>query len=96
MIDNAKARLIASEWHDGQHSALYALASTGAILLGDPDVAQEIRTLVDTLPPDDAHIRWPAAVNGSRRHRFRLQQLLRYVEAHGARGPQENWIGVWG
>jgi hypothetical protein len=32
--DNPRARAIASEWHGGQASALYSLASTGAIVAG--------------------------------------------------------------
>jgi len=32
LIDDFTARVIAASWHSGQDSALYALASTGAIL----------------------------------------------------------------
>jgi len=34
IISTAKARRIASEWHGGQASALYAFASTGTVIAG--------------------------------------------------------------
>lgn len=38
-ISEGEARLIASQWHGGQNSPLYAFASSGTIL---PDLADEI------------------------------------------------------
>lgn len=37
VIDEGEARFIASQWHGGQNSALYAFASTGTILDGLED-----------------------------------------------------------
>lgn len=34
MIRHKTARRIASEWHGGQHTPLYALSSSGAVLPG--------------------------------------------------------------
>jgi len=41
MITTSEARRIASEWHSGQASALYAFASSGSIA---PNLAHEINT----------------------------------------------------
>lgn len=40
----AEARMAASEWHNGQWSALYAFASSGTVVLSD--LAREVRQVV--------------------------------------------------
>lgn len=43
VIDDLTARLLASTWHSGQFSPLYALASTGAIVDGvDSEIRQRL------------------------------------------------------
>lgn len=48
IIDDLTARRIASEWHNGQGSALYSLASTGAIHAGTGG------EIIASMPDDDA------------------------------------------
>ena len=79
MITNLEARKIASDWHTGQASPMYALASTGAFV---PFLLREIeREVADCLkagnPESD-----------------RLLDLYAYVlESTGGdeRGPVEGW-----
>lgn len=69
MITDLEARKLASEWHGGQRTALYALTSTGAILNGvnfdpieDPglfdtlvlNTVAEIEDVIKELSPKDA------------------------------------------
>lgn len=74
------ARLIASRWHDGQASALYAFQSTGSI-------SYEI---ADDLIYDYNN---PSLSAADRRE---LDHLIKFINAQevdedGERGPQENW-----
>ena len=83
MITDVEAARIASEWHGGGGSALYVLASSGAIVLGDEGMEwisakHEIEACFDG-PYQD--IRDSHDLNG----------LLSYVEHHGSRGPIEGW-----
>lgn len=68
--------MFAADWHGGQASALYALASSGAIVAG---VEGEIRRAMDA-----------SGVNVSTA-RVHLSRLLAYVESNGERGPQAGW-----
>jgi hypothetical protein len=43
-IDEATARLIASQWHNGQSSLLYAFASTGRLAGTSQDTWMELET----------------------------------------------------
>lgn len=78
IIDDRTARKIASDWHNGDGSALYAFLSTGAIL---PTCKGEIRSeLAESLqrqyPDHDVHD---------------LAALLCYVMTHGERDPIADW-----
>ena len=67
----SQARAIASDWHGGQASPLYALASTGTVL---PDAPREVRECLATLG------RYPEAERAE--HRADLEWLLAFTERH--------------
>lgn len=79
MITDTEARRIASSWHGGGGTALYAFASTGAIdtARADHDIKNEIQTCY--FYPDDM----PG-----------LRSLLAYVVHHGKRGPVPGWADL--
>lgn len=80
MITDAQARKIAADWHGGQGSALYALASTGAVR---GDLVREInRDVCDPLFQSDADI-------------TDLQSLLTYARLNRGRGPVDGWSRLW-
>jgi hypothetical protein len=80
VISDACARMIASQWHGGQFSALYALASSGAIEA--VDVSRELQGV-------QAVTQRPAS------HTAELNALAAYVRHHGARGPVPGWSSLW-
>lgn len=80
-ISDRRARFIACEWHGGQASPLYALCSSGAIT---DECAHEI--LCDC----NKAIAGGQAPAGKQVDRD-LDALLRYVDEHGPRGPQDGW-----
>lgn len=78
-IGDAGARVIASQWHGGQASALYSLTSTGAIDL--PQVVAEINEC------------WANAdTDYNREH---LEALGAYVMARESHDPVEGWSKQW-
>ncbi len=94
MINDRTAQRIASEWHGGQSSALYALSSTGAIR-GERndeydynDAAREIRPKLDAAAAAYIH---QNAEGYTKRDGDQLAKLFDYVTKHGPRGPQPNW-----
>lgn len=84
-IDDTTARRIASEWHGGGGTALYALSSTGAIdtARADHDVKTEI--------VDSIHDRIGHTLEEDTTDLNELRRLLDYVNATGARGPVDGW-----
>jgi hypothetical protein len=83
VIDDSIARLIASQYHGGQSSALYSFASTGAI-----DKANMIGDILEChMAADDDENFDPAALNA----------LYHYVGIHGDREPVKGWHlhAVW-
>ncbi len=82
MISDTEARKIASEWHGGQGTALYAFSSTGAIdtARADHDATAEVADLI-----------WAIPAETDERNANELRDLERYVNANGPRGPQEGW-----
>lgn len=85
ILRDKTARKIASQWHGGGGSALYALASTGAIDTGriGHDVRAEIaecRSLDGLTARDNRH----------------LWALDRYVQTKGTRGPVSGWATMGG
>lgn len=74
-LDDLTARIIASQWHSGQHSLLYSFASTGAIQEG---ILAEVNTCIQHL-------------STSPTHKMELEYLFRYFMYWGGRDPQENW-----
>lgn len=80
-ITDGEARVIASQWHAGQSSALYALASSGAIL--KDDLLRELYS--EMITHDDRQ-------SANRE----LAALERYVHIHGQRGPVTGWSAIWG
>ncbi len=77
MIRDLTARKIASNWHDGQFSPLYAFMSTGAIM--------------SELHVDVSHLWYEIAQNGTKKDQKDLLNLYHYVKGHGTRGPVANW-----
>jgi hypothetical protein len=80
-IPDVAARMIASQFHGGQSSALYALASSGAI---DLERLRDEYTIVyvDPQTPED--------------DKRKLDHLGMYVLEHGGRGPVDGWSELWG
>jgi hypothetical protein len=78
MISDLDARRIASDWHGGQGTALYAFASTGAIdtARADHDLLREVNATIKAEHPPVGHD---------------LYILYAYVHNHNARGPQPGW-----
>lgn len=81
IISDTAARMIASQFHGGQASAMYSLASTGAINMGGlkPELTQTYVENTDF--PDEAS---------------KLEYLAIYLLHHGDRGPVDGWHTLWG
>ncbi|MFF5990411.1 hypothetical protein [Prauserella flavalba] len=79
MISDGQARRIASEWHGGMSSALYSLASSGAIDL-------------DRVRDEISRELWKLDVGEVRRE---LLALDKYVRTTGARPAQSGWARLW-
>lgn len=91
MINDGQARRIASEFHGGQGSALYMLASTGATRDGRFTFGDTLRAVERELLPHrvaDYDAMWPGT--GAE-----LRALYAYVREAGPRGPVPNWADVW-
>jgi hypothetical protein len=78
MIDDRTAQRIASDWHSGQSSALYALASTGAI-------ADHALHEIDCLSVDAQSYEDYETV------RSEIDDIWDYCESNGPRGPVPGW-----
>jgi len=81
MISDLEAKSTASDWHGGQFSPLYALASTGAIVDG---IVEEIDVIWRAPSMDDIDAN---VLN-------KLPRLLAYVRHNGLRGPQAGWSNL--
>jgi hypothetical protein len=79
VINEGQARRIASEWHGGMSSALYSVASSGAIDLDH--VRHEISRELGQLDVGEV--------------RRELLALDKYVRTAGARPAQEGWSRLW-
>lgn len=79
MISDGQTRRIASEWHGGMSSALYSLASSGAIDL-------------DRVRDEISRELWQLDVGEARRE---LLALDKYVRTVGARPAQSGWSRLW-
>lgn len=82
--DHGKMRRIASEWHGGMRSDLYAFASTGTIrydLLAE--VEDEVNNFAVLTDEDEVTM-------------DELTELRDYVAECGIRGPREGWSEIWG
>lgn len=79
MISDGQARRIASDWHGGMSSALYSLASSGAIDL-------------DRVRDEISRELWKLDVGEVRRE---LLALDKYVRTAGARPVQSGWSRLW-
>jgi len=75
IIDDRAARIIASQWHDGQDGLLYRLSSTGSIA--------NVGLMLDAID----HVRKGCTAAD---HRV-LDALAAYVMARGTRAPQPGW-----
>ena len=91
MITDTEARKIASDWHGGQGSALYAFSSTGAIdtARDDHNLYQEISDAIGSIQKQAAQqsIGMPEYRRSSRQ----LFGIRDYILEHKARGPVEGW-----
>ncbi|GAA3432322.1 hypothetical protein [Kutzneria kofuensis] len=79
MISDGQARRIAPEWHGGMSSALYSLASSGAIDL-------------DRVRDEISRELWQLDVGEVRRE---LLALDKYVRTAAARPAQSGWSRLW-
>ena len=79
MISDGQARRIASEWHGGMSSALYSLASSGAIDLDHArdEISRELQSL------DVGEVR------------RELLALDKYVRTAGERTAVAEWFRLW-
>lgn len=79
MISDGQARRIASDWHGGMSSALYSLASSGAVDLdrARDEISRELRNL------DVGEIR------------RELLALDKYVRTAGERTAVAEWFRLW-
>lgn len=94
MLTDTEARKIASEWHGGVGTALYAFASTGAIDTARPDhsCAEEIR---DELRQNQTEYDRARRTNDEFFDNIdELRDILFYVLHHGTRGPQPGWADL--
>ncbi len=93
MIQHRTARRIASEWHGGGGSALYALSSTGAIDTAWTGHDAELEVL-RCLDGDEFTA---ALLVGMPRTRERenLHNLLAYVRHYGPRAAVAGWYGMY-
>lgn len=80
MITDGQARKIASDWHGGQSSPLYSLASTGAIVA---DVLDEIMADASSVGPENT----PGQLDA-------LLALIEYCTFEGPRGPVAGWSDI--
>jgi hypothetical protein len=79
MINDGQARHIASDWHGGMSSALYSLASSGAIEL-------------DRVRDEISRELWKLDVGKVRRELLALDKCVRTA---GARPTQAGWFRLW-
>jgi len=84
LIDLSSLRELASSWHGGMSSPLYALASTGAIVEG---LVDEIEDCIATAVQYDSDPDYAADIP-------RLEHLLVYVRNRGLRGPVTGWSQI--
>ncbi|SEP50638.1 hypothetical protein SAMN04489732_114225 [Amycolatopsis saalfeldensis] len=79
MISDGQARRIASDWHGGMSSALYSLASSGAIDLDHArdEISRELQSL------DVGEVR------------RELLALDKYVRTAGERTAVAEWFRLW-
>ena len=90
MISDLRARQIASEWHGGGGTALYALSSTGAILSWEARThCEEDSTMNLAVSEISQELRELQQATYSERRA--LTALLAYVERNGIRGPVAEW-----
>lgn len=81
-LSDGAARRIASDWHGGQASALYMLASTGATT--DPRYSV-----------DDLLAEVECAASDATEGTAELDMLAEYVRTVGPRGPVADWANLW-
>ena len=87
MISDAWARRTAAEWHGGQSSALYMLASSGAT----HDAWHGLDDLLDEITAGSGHVDADLLTGGDL---GALADLCAYVTAVGPRGPQQGWAAL--
>ena len=89
MITDTEARRIASEWHGGQGSALYAFASTGAIREGSDegwDYNECAMEIYEEIAATTSYEELNPMTD--------MNNLLEYIQANGPRGPVPGWADL--
>lgn len=81
IVNDTTARMIASQHHGGQWSAMYSFSSCGAISL-------------DALR-DELAMSYAEHVTDEP-ERTKLDHLILYLLEHGDRGPVDGWSRLWG
>jgi hypothetical protein len=79
MITDGQARRIASEWHSGQGSALYSLASCGSV--AEDTLLEIVRELKAEIWRED--------------YKAELNALAEYVLHTPDRPAQDGWSSLW-
>lgn len=87
LLSDLDARRLASAWHGGQGTALYAFASTGAIDTARPDHDLDAELCICLAPASADLVR---TIPGQS-ERTSVQLLRLYSRHHGPRGPQAHW-----
>jgi hypothetical protein len=91
MITDLEARKIASDWHGGQGTALYALSSTGAIDSAhySHDVSAEIKANIAMVSRCRSTQGYRDAY--TQEDHENLMALLAYALGYGERNPVDGW-----
>jgi hypothetical protein len=86
MIDHGQARRIASEWHGGGGTALYAFVSTGTV---SADMRAEVRADLETTHAPESRQHYTEA------DRRELRALSVYARIYDGQHMPQGWANVW-
>lgn len=91
LISDGRARRIASEWHNGQTSALYSFVSTGGVT---QETVREVTGEIDALR--DKFMNRGPSDDMEKASFWELIDLRIYLSHQSWKGlPVEGWSNVW-